>query len=165
MIDKQVETNGATIRNIIEGCGVFQSRVTKLLAEKGIAEIKMDGWYPLQTVIDIIQELAKSVGPNILSEIGKTVPKNSQFPPEIDSFEKVLVALDFAYKANHRNGKIGSYEVAQLEPKKYKVTCDNPYPPNFNLGLLRGLSRKFSTLVRIEQTDNSVRGGEFVVKW
>jgi hypothetical protein len=164
-VDTRVETNGATVRNIIEGCGVFQSRVTKLLAEKGITDIKMDGWYPLHVVLDIIQELAKSVGPNILSEIGKTVPKNSIFPPEIDSFEKVLVALDFAYKANHRNGNIGKYEVIQLEPKKYHVKCDNPYPANFNLGLLRGLSRKFSTLVRIEQLESNLPGGEFIVKW
>lgn len=164
-IDPQVETNGASVRNIIEGCGVFQSRVTKLLSEKGIEDIRMDEWYPLSTVLEIIEELAKSVGPNILAEIGKTCPKNSIFPPEIDSFEKVLIALDVAYQANHRHGNIGRYEVAQLEPKKYHVKCDNPYPATFNLGLLRGLSRKYSTLVRIEQVESDLPGGEFIVKW
>jgi hypothetical protein len=163
-IDPTVETNGATVRNIIEGCGVFQSRVTKLLSEKGIEDIRMDAWYPLYTVLEIIEELAKSVGPNILAEIGKTCPKNSLFPLEIDTFEKVLVALDVAYKANH-HGNAGKYEVVRLEPKKYHIMCDNPYPAQFHLGLLRGLSRKFSTLVRIEQLESELPGGEFIVKW
>ncbi|MGZ4135374.1 MAG: hypothetical protein ACXVPC_09435 [Tumebacillaceae bacterium] len=164
VIDNKVETNGATLRNIYEGCGVFQTQVVRLLRNYDIYEIKMDNWYPLQVVLDIFQELAVSVGPNIITEIGKQVPNNSLFPP-IGNFENALLSLDFAYKENHRNGRIGKYEAIRINKYEYRMNCDNPYPAKFNLGLLRGLSRKHATLAKIEQLDSEVRGGAFLIKW
>jgi hypothetical protein len=164
VIDSKVETNGATLRNIYEGCGVFQSQVVRLLRKYGIYEIKMDTWYPLAIVLDIFEELQASVGPNIVTEIGKQVPNHSVFPP-IGDFENALLSLDFAYKENHRNGKIGSYETIRISKFEYHLNCDNPYPAKFNLGLLRGLSRKHATLAHIEQLNNDIWGGEFLIKW
>jgi hypothetical protein len=159
----KIEAHGSSVLNIVEGCGVFQNRVKALLAEKGITDIDPSKWYDLELVLAVTEELAKTVGPNVLVEIGKNVPKNAQFPPEINTFEKALQSLDVAYKMNHRNGNIGEYKVVQEDLKTYKVICDTPYPAKFNLGLLRGLARKFNSLVRIEE-DGTARGGSFKVR-
>ncbi|MCX7571718.1 hypothetical protein OS242_17380 [Tumebacillus sp. DT12] len=159
----KIEAHGSSVQNIVEGCGVFQNRVKALLAEKGISDIDPGKWYDLEVVLAVTEELAKSVGPNVLVEIGKYAPKNAQFPPEINSFEKALLSLDIAYKMNHRNGNIGEYKVQQEDLKTFKVICDTPYPSKFNLGLLRGLARKFNSLVRIEE-EGSARGGAFTVR-
>jgi hypothetical protein len=159
----KTEAHGSSVQNIVEGCGVFQNRVKALLASKGITEIDANKWYDLEVVLSVTDELAKSVGPNVLVEIGKFVPKNAQFPPEIDSFEKALLTLDVAYQMNHRNGNIGEYKVVQEDLKTFRVVCNTPYPAKFNLGLIRGLARKFNSLVRIEEIDTT-KGGEFLVK-
>ncbi|HEU4964394.1 MAG TPA: hypothetical protein VFV52_11175 [Bacilli bacterium] len=159
----KTEAHGSSVQNIVEGCGVFQRRVKTMLAERGISEIDSNNWYDLEVVLSVTEELASSVGPNVLVEIGKYAPKNAQFPPEIDSFEKALSTLDVAYKMNHRNGNIGEYKVVQEDAKTFKVTCDTPYPSKFNLGLLRGLARKFNSFARIEEVGNT-KGGEFNIK-
>jgi hypothetical protein len=159
----KTEAHGSSVQNIVEGCGVFQNRVKTLLASKGITNIDANTWYDLEVVLAVTEELAKSVGPNVLVEIGKYAPKNAQFPPEIDSFEKALLTLDVAYKMNHRNGNIGDYKVTKEDLKTFKIVCNTPYPAKFNLGLIRGLARKFNSLARIEEVGTS-KGGEFIVK-
>lgn len=164
-IDNFAETNGATLQNIVEGCGVFQSRVIRLLASRGIEEISKDKWYPLQPVLSVMEDLAAQIGPNILTEIGKRVHRNSAFPEEIQNFEQVLEALDEAYQANHRRGDIGCYDVSKRGQNEFRVRCDNPYPAKFNQGLLRGLALRYAVLARITEVDSSVSGGEFLVSW
>lgn len=159
----KTEAHGSSVQNIVEGCGVFQRRVKTMLADKGITDIDSNKWYDLEVVLSVTNELAQSVGPNVLIEIGKYAPKNAQFPPEIDSFEKALTTLNIAYQMNHRNGNIGEYKVVQEDAKTFKISCNTPYPAKFNLGLLRGLARKFNSFARIEEVGSSA-GGEFVVK-
>lgn len=159
----KTEAHGSSVQNIVEGCGVFQRRVKTMLAERGITDIDPNNWYDLEVVLSVTDELANSVGPNVLVEIGKYVPKNAQFPPEIDSFDKALMTLNVAYQMNHRNGNIGEYKVNQEDAKTFKVIANTPYPSKFNLGLLRGLARKFNSFARIEEVGNTP-GGEFVVK-
>ncbi|NQX59947.1 hypothetical protein [Paenibacillus qinlingensis] len=158
-----VEVHGSAVKSVIEGCGVFQKRVRTLLAEKGIAELDVQAWYSLDDVITVITDLSASVGSNLLLEIGKYIPKNSVFPPEIDSFEKAVVLLDIAYKMNHRNGNYGEYKCIQEDPQTLRFICNVPYPAMVNLGILRGFARKFQSLAIIEEV-NMNGGGEFVVK-
>jgi hypothetical protein len=49
--------------------------------------------------------------------IGKSIPENAQFPPEINSIEAGLQAIDVAYHMNHRiDGK------PLFDPKTGKMT-------------------------------------------
>ncbi len=162
-ITVSVEVHGSAVKSVIEGCGVFQKRVKTLLAEKGIEELDVNAWYSLDDVIAVITKLAASVGNNLLLEIGKYIPKNSVFPPEVDSFEKAVVLLDVAYKMNHRNGNYGEYKCIQEDPHTIRVICNVPYPAMVNLGILRGFARRFQSLVTIREASMD-GGGEFVLK-
>jgi hypothetical protein len=71
------------------------------------------------------------------------VPNDAPFPPGIDSIETALTALNEAYQMNHRGGDIGSYESEVVGPHHIKVVCRNPYPSDFDYGLLYGLVRRF----------------------
>ncbi|CAI6086092.1 hypothetical protein [Cohnella sp. JJ-181] len=158
-----VEVHGSAVKSVIEGCGVFQKRVKALLAEKGIMELDPEAWYSLDDVIAVITGLAASVGNNLLLEIGKYIPKNSVFPPEVDSFEKAVVLLDVAYKMNHRNGNYGEYKCLQEDSKTIRMICNVPYPAMVNLGILRGFARRFQSFVVIEEVHMN-GGGEFVIR-
>lgn len=125
----------------------------------------MNGWYPVHSVLEVFEYLASSVGVNILTEIGKQIPNHARTFPPLLNFESALLSLDTAYKENHRNGDVGHYHALKLEKFHYQMFCDNPYPAKFNLGLLRGMSRKWATLSRIEQSDSAKVGGHFVIKW
>lgn len=153
-----VEVNGYTVKNVIDGMGVFQRRGRELLATSGISEVNDEQWYSLDALLAVIEELGSST----CSQIGRAVPNNSLFPPEIDTFEKALSTVDMAYHMNHRNGEIGNYKVTQVSDKEYQVTCNTPYPQAFNLGLIRGLASKFNCLIRVEELDKS-GGGVFKV--
>lgn len=152
------EVHGTALKNILDGCGIFQRKVTEALANKGISSIDVNTWYSLDAMISTLLEF----GPSVLLQIGKAVPNNSLFPPEIDSFEKAVMGLDFAYQMNHRNGAIGNY-VVHASGNDLIVECKVPYPTPFNLGLLRGLATKFNSTAKIEEL-NGESGGTFKVR-
>ena len=166
-VDHQLEVTGVSLMNIIKGCGIFQSRITKMMNEKGIrfSESKIEDWYPLAPLMEIFDELIEMVGPDILFEVGKNVPIHSIIPEEISTFEEMLQVMDDISQRNHRNGSAGCYYTEKIGERKYLVRCDTVYPAAMNLGMLRGFSQKYRTLVRIEQLETDLHGGEFIVQW
>lgn len=152
------EIFGPNLLNIIDGMGVFQRRGKELLAKNGITDIDSEKWYPLDPMLSVLYEL----GPATCSQVGRAVPNNSLFPPDIDTFEKALMGINIAYAMNHRNGNIGNYTVHKETDSDFKVICNNPYPQQFNAGLIRGLAAKFDTLIRVVE-DDKTGGGTFSV--
>ena len=97
--------------------------------------------------------------------MGKAVPFNSVIPEEIESFEQMLLMMDYTGRINHRNGSAGTYHTEKIGERKYYVRLDTVYHAMFNLGMLRGFSLRFNTVVRIEQLESDLHGGEFIVQW
>ena len=157
------QVTGASIINIINGCHPFETKARKILASHNITKIDINEWYDLNKATAAIKEIDKEF-PSMLNEIGKNVPKNSKFPAGIDSFDKALQSLNTAYQMNHRNGDVGNYTVDLDGFGCYRVSCKTKgfYPPNYNLGIIKGLSRRFGAWVKIEQV-SSKEGGEFIV--
>ena len=44
---------------------------------------------------------------------------------------------------NHRGGDAGKYEYIKTGKNQAKVICTNPYPDEFDMGLLLGIVAKF----------------------
>jgi len=164
-LSSTAEVNGNSMLVTLNGCGAFKRQAMALLQERGVTSAVENGeWYPLSTLLGILEELARKVGSNVLVEVGKKVPELSTFPPQIETFAQVLESLNVAYHMNHRNGDIGDYQVTKTDASTYRVDCSTvPYPAKFNFGLIRGLSNKFEALVDIEEAD-SAGGGVFIVK-
>ncbi|MBT8225353.1 MAG: hypothetical protein HKP61_23195 [Dactylosporangium sp.] len=143
--------------SIVAGMGAFTSRALKVLAASGIQDPQAGQWYSQQAWLDAFQKLGEQLGPNTLIMIGKTIPENAKFPPNINSIETALASIDKAYHMNHRGGEIGSYKVVSSQPKSARMVCENPYPCDFDRGIVLGTATKYkpatSGAVRVSHDD------------
>ncbi|MBF0544973.1 MAG: hypothetical protein HQM08_11090 [Candidatus Riflebacteria bacterium] len=154
-----VEINGETTYSIVDGMGVFRICALEILAKYGITKPKKGFWYSQQAWLDSFKEISAMLGPTTLFAIGKKIPANAIFPPSIDNIDKALQAIDVAYHMNHRltgvvmfnpgTGKmlegIGHYQYNKIGDNKVKMFCDNPYPCEFDRGIIEAMAQKFKS--------------------
>ncbi len=147
-----VEVNGETVLTTVNCFPEFMRKIAlKMIEEKGITNPQPGGWYSQQAWLDSFKEIAEKYGSNTLFEIGKGIPANAKFPPEINSIEKALDLIDVAYNMNHRNGDIGFYKLVSHDKAKKTLImqCKNPYPCDFDKGIITTMARKFEKDVKI----------------
>lgn len=140
-----VEVNGQTVLAFANALPMFRDDMINILAQYGIQDPKEGEWYAQADWLNAFKEIGEEYGANTLFAIGKAIPENADFPPDIDTLEKALGAIDVAYHMNHRNGEIGYYKLAKFneEDKLAVVECRNPYPSNFDRGIITTMARKF----------------------
>ena len=109
--------------------------------------------------------------------IGKAIPEHAKFPPQIDSLQKALAAIDMAYHMNHRNGEIGNYTLKEFDEKNRRavMVCNNPYPSEFDRGIISTMLRRFKPSgsfkydVTLDTTkETRMNGGErctYLIQW
>lgn len=143
--DVNVEVNGQTASAIIEAVTLGKEHRIAVLAKHGIVNPRADVWYLQKKWLMAFEEIASTIGQSTLFNIGKAIPETAKFPPEIDTLEKALHAIDMAYKMNHRGGEIGYYKVLSFDSKQRQaiMECKNPYPSEFDRGIIMAMLRKF----------------------
>ncbi len=141
---RYVEVSGQSAQAVIEAMGMFKRWAVEALARHGMPELKADQWYPQQKYLDFYREIAEHVGVRTLKSIGKEMPKNAFWPPEIDTLDKALASIDVAYHLNHRGGEIGSYRYEKTGDRSGKMICHNPYPCPFDHGVIEGVAQRFA---------------------
>jgi hypothetical protein len=154
-----VEVNGETVLSIVDGMGAMKSMAMAILEKNGIKDPKPGQWFKQQSWLNAFKQISESIGANTLSQIGQKIPENAQFPPDIDSIEKALAAIDVAYHMNHRNGEIGNYNYKANGPGKALMNCANPYPCDFDRGIIVSMARRFaakSANVRVVHNDSKL---------
>ena len=154
-----VEVNGETVLSVIDGMGSFKAQAVKILAENGISHPQPGHWYLQQAWLNAFKFIAEKIGPNTLYTIGRKIPENARFPPDIDTIGKGLSAIDVAYHMNHRGGEIGSYKLTDISHRSATMICNNPYPCDFDWGIIEAIARKFkpaeSLLVMVKHDDSA----------
>jgi hypothetical protein len=55
-----------------------------------------------------------------------------------------LGSIDVAYHMNHRGGEIGHYAFTKSTPTTGVVVCGDPYPCEFDHGIVEASARKFA---------------------
>ena len=169
-----VEVNGETVLSIVDGMGVFKNAAFKILSENGISDPKPGNFYSQQAWLNAFKQISATVGSNTLFSIGQKIPENAQFPPEINSIDKALAAIDVAYHMNHRGGEIGNYNFEKTGDKSAKMICNNPYPCDFDRGIIEAMTKKFKpagSMVFVDHDDSQPcrkKEGEsctYIVKW
>ncbi len=141
--DPNVEVSGASILSVVAALG---EDIRDLLAAYGITELTPNSWYPQQMWLDAFREIAEGDLDNMfdLVNVGIQTPQNAFWPQDIQSVEEALQSLNEAYHMNHRGGEIGYYEAIPLEDGGIKVICENPYPCDFDYGLIYGVVRMYA---------------------
>ena len=152
-----VEVNGKTVLSFIKGMEHFEKIALQILKENGIENIKPEKWYCQQSWLNAFKKISEKIGSYALYCIGTKIPENAQFPPDINSLEKALEAIDIAYHMNHRGGEIGNYNFYKSLEGSLHLTCNNPYPCEFDRGIIEGIARKFIYKERylVAKHDNS----------
>ena len=139
-----VEVNGQTILSVVTALSTGQDIRLQILKKHGI-DPEPDKWYPQQAWLDAFKEISTVIGEHTLFMIGKAIPENAKFPPEINNLEIALKAIDQAYHMNHKGGEIGHYTLTEFDKKNKSATmeCNNPYPSEFDRGIIATMVRKF----------------------
>ena len=139
-----VEVNGETIQSFINGMGSYQSIFEHTLKENGITKPQKGEWYSQQDWLNSFSVIAQKTGPATLKMIGKQIIHTAVWPPDVNTINKALASIDVAYHLNHRGGEIGHYQYEKLAERKARITCNNPYPCDFDLGVISGAINKFA---------------------
>lgn len=141
----EVEVNGQTVLSVITALSAGQENRKDILARHGIHSPEASTWYAQKDYLNAFKEIAENVGPHTLFTIGKSIPESAIFPPQIDSLEKALQSIDVAYHMNHRGGDIGYYKLVYFDAKNKIASfeCKNPYPSEFDRGIITTMVRKF----------------------
>jgi hypothetical protein len=140
--DTHVEVSGVTVRAIAQAMG---DRSLHVLAKHGLEDVKPDYWYPQQAWLDAFYELAQgdfSATLDLVS-IGMRIPEAAIWPSGVKTVEDALFSIDEAYQMAHRNGEIGSYHVRVVGEGEAVLVCENPYPCDFDYGLIYSAARGF----------------------
>lgn len=187
--NSEVDVNGETVLAIVDGMGSFKERAFSILKESGIDKPKPGAWYRQQFWLDAFKKISDAIGAYTLFNIGKKIPENANFPPEIDNIEKALSGIDIAYHMNHSIGKeamfnpangvmkegIGHYGYEKKDDRTVIMMCNNPYPCDFDRGIIESMANKFKpqgvSMIIVSHDDTKPcrkKGADsctYIVKW
>lgn len=133
-----VEIWGGCLLAMVDGlgsAGMPRAEALALLARSGVLDPDRNGWFPQQAILDVLSKAEGRYGGEALRAAGRSIPKGSRFPPEVESLERALSTLDIAYQVNHRGGRIGQYGCRSLGPRRMELFCDNPYGCDLDQGI------------------------------
>ena len=149
-INLNVEVSGDALLAMVDGMGAFKEVALKILAENQIKDPEKDKWYRQQDWLNAFKVISEKIGLNTLYNIGTKIPENAKWPPGVDTIEKALASIDIAYHMNHKIGNeilfnpetgnmkegIGHYGFEKIGHDKIRMICDNPYPCDFDKGII-----------------------------
>ena len=185
-----IEVNGQTINTITDGLKSIRFLIEKYFEQAGLpipGAIEENKWYSQQSWLDVFKTISEKIGPNAMFKIGKKIPENAEFPPEIDSIEKALESIDIAYHMNHRNKNgeilfdqksntmyegIGHYGYEKKENEnKIIMRCENPYDCDFDRGIITTQANLFNptAVISHDDTQDCRKNGKdsctYIIEW
>jgi len=171
VFEQGIEVNGSTIMVVVAGFGDFRALADRSLRQAGLSDVQdsLNSWYPQQDWLDAFKAISQKVGSSVLFRIGKQIPEHAELPPGMDSIEAILQGADAGFHMNHRNAKgevlfdpnrfkpmlegIGHYGYELVGEKKIVMECNNPYPCDFDFGLITAFAQKHENLAKIRHDD------------
>ena len=189
-----IEVLGHAVWAVVDGFE-HQQTPSRILVEEGIGQldangvvqIERDGWYSQEAWLRAFQKISLALGDQALFSIGQRIPLNAIFPPWVEGIEEALRTLDFGYHLNHRKAGvvmfepstgtmlegIGHYGYQRPHPQKRLIVseCRNPYPCDFDRGIVTALARRFApaaTLVHLDESQCRNTGADactYHVQW
>lgn len=139
----------------------IQSRAERMLAANGISPLVEDHWYPIEGVLKTFEDVQRQIGPNTVRTIGRKCISVVEFPV-FNSLDDALRGLGATYLMNHRgNVDIGGYHYSSVGPRRGRMMCDNPYPCEFDEGLIDAVVERCrpadAVVIRFEHDPGSCR--------
>ncbi|MCY3411516.1 MAG: hypothetical protein INQ03_07800 [Candidatus Heimdallarchaeota archaeon] len=172
--EEGIEVNGSTVASVLAGMDMFRKIAIEKLEKVGITELINDvtHWYSQKAWLQAFKLISQDVGGNTLHNIGRKIPENAIFPKEVNSIIGALASIDIAYHMNHRNrfGEIlyneetgemiegiGHYTTRQVSDSRIDMICTNPYPCEFDRGIVITMARRFQENAIVHHEDGECR--------
>ena len=186
--EEGIEVMGQLIGSTLDGMWAIRTLAEDILASVGLDDIVMDEnhWYPQQKWLDAFKLIAGRTGEATLRQIGKNIMENAVLPP-MNGIEEALGSMDVAYHMNYRNAKgqvlfdpsrpnpmlegIGHYAYEKVSGEnKAIMTCDNPYPCAFDMGIITSFAQRFDKRAKVRHDDGECRtqgsnACKYIVTW
>lgn len=161
------EAKGAAILAAMAALDAKQ--VKKLMEANGIESVDAETWYPQELELNILKSINSQNFLDMVS-VGMKIPEIAAFPPNITDVHGALGLLDAAYHMNVRGPEVGEYRYEKTGERSATVTAYNPYPSDFDYGLIYSLVKRFrpndSKAVLVKRDDtmaNRNNGGDSCV--
>jgi len=139
----QTEVFGKAVKSILAGMMAIQSRAERMLAANGINPLIEDQWYPIEGVLKTFSDVQRQIGPHTVRSIGRKCIGVAEMPV-FRTLDDALRGLGAAYMMNHRGDtNIGGYHYSAETARRGRMTCDNPYPCEFDEGLIDAVLERF----------------------
>jgi hypothetical protein len=155
--EPSVEVNGTTINSTIEGTAI-KTLAQGLLEKEGLpSQPDSNSWYPQQKWLNVLKEIQNKFGVGALKTIGKRIPETAKFPPDVNTIEAGLNSIGVAYRMNHKGGEIGYYKFQKTGENEGIVESLNPYPCDFNMGIVEGMAKRFVPTAKVQHQQEECR--------
>lgn len=146
--DQRVEVSGGHLTAFVQAFPAGTAKIgIEILNSVGLGNPSPEGWYRLQTLLDVMKQLHERFTGSILTRMGYRVAQLVQLPPHWKSVQDALSELDKGYHMNHRGGEIGSYEYEYLVTEtglyRAKMIVKTHWPCEYELGLLQGVGDRY----------------------
>jgi hypothetical protein len=140
--DPHATVRAANVRATLDAFKLVPTMGNRLVEKHQLPpdDLRPDNMVSVQRWLDALAEIQAVVGSEVVRAVGAAIIENADFPPQFDSVEAVLVALDDIYHLNHR-GNVGRYLSRKLADDCVEVHCETPYPRQFERGLVEGIAR------------------------
>ena len=146
--DPSAEVKGVEVSSIAQAADhlstVFGERIEEMLAANGLADVRPNSWYPLQSYLDVIRAVDRRIGEKTVFYIGKKLPELTEWPSGVETVIEGMESISGAYETVHRGGDIGYYRVESVTDGELRLRCKNPYPCALDRGIIRGTGEQFS---------------------
>ena len=170
-LDENVEVMGAAIMAITNGLG---EAALPILKKHNLHPLEYDNWYKQQDWLNAFSEISEESFMNLVA-IGLKIPDSAAWPPDIKTVHDALASINVAYNMNHRYGEIGGYHYEKVADSSGKMVCDNPYPSDFDYGIIYRTVQKFTDpensnfVVRVDRSQPSRKDGAnsctYLITW
>jgi len=165
------EIRGGSILAIQHAMGAIAAPYFK---SAGLEDIQPDAWYSMSKYLKVIYDIVEheeSVMSNLVA-MGVRTAEHAVLPPEIDTLEKGLRAMQQGWKMNSRNAKEVIWGIQKIDDNTFICSNYSPFPADQEYGVLYAFARRFSNGHRFtvayedltDREDNEKEERRFVVK-
>ena len=155
-----IEIIGAVLNSIKKGF-ISESIALKMIEEGiGTKDLVDQNYYPASGFLTALNKIGEKIGAASLMKVGSKIMESAVWPPNVTNLEQGLASINEAYKMNHRPNdpkKIGEYQFKKIKDAEYEIHCTNPYPCDFDQGLVMGVAKRFNSKAVVLHSQESCR--------
>jgi hypothetical protein len=165
VFDKKSRVQSQVILSFVNGIWQFKQQVLQILAVHGITELEIKNTFPLQAFLESLDMIARIIGKNALFQIGLKIPEYAKYPEiikkiENPSLDTIFSFMDEGFYLNHSGENLGHMHYEKTGNNTAKVICNDPYPCDFDMGILHALGQKFKpqdSTLKLEHVNSGCR--------